>query len=406
MRLKKYSNFIKDTILNIIATIIPLIGLQLLILPVMAKYMGAEEYGVLLTIVSLITMVSNSLGNSLNNIRLIQCSECQGTKQDTDYNFLLVLEELVNIAIIFLWMKLTDIRLNTIEIFCVVIYAVVSVLREYYVVYFRIILNYKKIVRSNICLFVGYLVGYIVFRMTGIGAMVYLTGIGISLIYVMIGNPLVKERITRTMAFRYTLYSTMILSISSLLESALNYADRLIIYPMIGGTAVSIYYTATLLGKVINSGITPVTSVVLSYISKRERTNLNEFKLLLGTSAVLGIIGYIVCIFISKPVLGILYPKWVEDSLKYIYITTLSAVCSMVISVVRPFVLKFCNIVWQLVINAVSFSTYLIISIVLFQKFGLYGFCVGVFISVFIKLVILLMVYYKRTISDSKAMEE
>ena len=60
---------IGDMVLNIIAVTIPVAILQLVVYPITAKAISAENYGLMLTIYSAWVMVSNSIGNVLNNIR-------------------------------------------------------------------------------------------------------------------------------------------------------------------------------------------------------------------------------------------------------------------------------------------------------------------------------------------------
>ena len=69
MQIKKYKKIILDIVLNITATAIPLIILQLVVLPLIATKMSDELYGFTLTIISTITIIASSLGNALNNVR-------------------------------------------------------------------------------------------------------------------------------------------------------------------------------------------------------------------------------------------------------------------------------------------------------------------------------------------------
>lgn len=68
----KNRKFFTDIILNIIAGAMPMAMLQLIIYPKIAKVAGGDEYGLMLTIYSVWIMVSNSLGNVLNNIKLLK----------------------------------------------------------------------------------------------------------------------------------------------------------------------------------------------------------------------------------------------------------------------------------------------------------------------------------------------
>ncbi|MFA6707928.1 MAG: hypothetical protein WCR91_08515, partial [Sphaerochaetaceae bacterium] len=62
---------IKDVLLNIVATALPIIILQLIIQPIVAKRVGSESYGLMLTLIGVIQIGVGIFGNSLNNIRLL-----------------------------------------------------------------------------------------------------------------------------------------------------------------------------------------------------------------------------------------------------------------------------------------------------------------------------------------------
>lgn len=61
-----------DVFLNIVATAIPIAVLQLCIYPLIATNVDDEIYGLFLTQISVLTIISGSLGNALNNIRLVK----------------------------------------------------------------------------------------------------------------------------------------------------------------------------------------------------------------------------------------------------------------------------------------------------------------------------------------------
>jgi hypothetical protein len=63
---------------------------------------------------------------------------------------------------------------------------------------------------------------------------------------------------------------------------------------------------------------------------------------------------------------------------------------------IQPFVLKFCDIKWQILISAVGLITYFCASLVLWKFFGLFGFCYGTAIGMLAKLILMLAIYYKK----------
>ncbi|MFR3912697.1 MAG: hypothetical protein ACLTYB_16425, partial [Clostridium paraputrificum] len=64
-----------DMLLNIVATILPILILQFIILPLLAGSYGQEEYGLILTLISLITLSVQSFSIALSNSRLLMNNE-------------------------------------------------------------------------------------------------------------------------------------------------------------------------------------------------------------------------------------------------------------------------------------------------------------------------------------------
>ena len=161
-----------------------------------------------------------------------------------------------------------------------------------------------------------------------------------------------------------------------------------------GGYAVSIYYTAAILGKIVGMVTGPINSVILSYISKWESNNRRLITKILLLGIVLCIVGYIITMIVSRPVLNILFPQWVDEVMHYIPITTINVLLLVLISILSPFVLKFCDIKWQIIINGAGVVVYFVCALALWIAFGLTGFCIGVMIGTFTKLIIMIVVYY------------
>lgn len=63
--------FIMDSVKTIIGTLLIALGLQFLAYPIINQRVGNEAFGSILTIYTIITITSVVLGNTLNNIRLI-----------------------------------------------------------------------------------------------------------------------------------------------------------------------------------------------------------------------------------------------------------------------------------------------------------------------------------------------
>ena len=61
-----------DMALNIVATLVPMISLQLVILPLVSRSMDADDYGIAVAVIALFGLIPLTLGNVINNVRLLR----------------------------------------------------------------------------------------------------------------------------------------------------------------------------------------------------------------------------------------------------------------------------------------------------------------------------------------------
>jgi O-antigen/teichoic acid export membrane protein len=385
--------FLLDSLLNIVATAIPIIILQLVTLPIIGDRLGGDQYGLIVTLISLFTVLSFPFGNVLNNIRLLVDKEYSEKQIFGDFNILLISSIVLSTIMMIIGTIYYEGKFSFISISLIILISCFNLLREYLGVSFRLQLNFKKIVINNVILTIGYILGTFLFSLMGYWQFIFIFGYGFSVLYIIKNSTLLKEPVVRTDLFNSTTYKSIVLLGSSLLTNVLNYADKLLIFPLLGPAAVTIYYTATIIGKIMSMAITPINGVILSYIARLEKFNQKSFGSIMLLIGIVGIVGYVFTIWISPFVLGFLYPDWANESLKYIYITTATAIVGVISSVIQPFILKFNHINWQLIINGSNVIVYMVCAFVLFQFYGLMGFCIGIFISSVYQLILMICIF-------------
>lgn len=384
---------ISDAFLNIIASVIPIFILQVIALPIVGKFLGELEYGIAITLISMSTLFSLSFGNVLNNVRLLMNEEYIRNNVNGDFKILLLNSLTINTIIILIGSIFIDGQFSFLSIFFVLLFSGLNLLREYLIVDFRIKINYKAILINNVILGFGYLFGLLLFYLWGYWQLIYLTGSIFSVIYIIKNSNLIKESFRITKLFNKTIYKSIVLFFSVFMKTLLQYADKLLLFPLLGPVSVTVYYSATLMGKIVSMIVTPVSNVILSHLTKVEKIKSRDFRNIIFITVIIGTIGYFVIVLISEPILYFLYPDWASKSLNLVHITTATATVEVISSVIHPFLLRFNNINWQLIINSVNLIIYVICVFTFYNLFGLTGFCLGMLISSVVKLVIMNMVF-------------
>lgn len=383
-----------DVALNFISALVPIIILQFAVYPLVAQKASDDQYGLMITIYSLLRMIAFSLGNVANNVRLINQSNYKENNIVGDFNFLLIIFCLIDIVLMSIGTIFYEMEFNIISLLLILSTSVFLLLDEYLEVAFRLNLNYKNILMNRCCLAVGYVVGLGLFYVTLRWEWIYLGGQLGSLIFLLKNTNLLKESFGKTKLFKKVSFDCGSLLCASLLGNAMNYADKLLLYPLLGGTGVAIYYAATLLGKMVSIAISPITGVVLSYLSHFSSIKNKTIFKILQAGVIVCAVGYVGTIIVTKPVLMLLYPQWVGDAMKLVPITTLATVVAAMCSLINPFTLKFCKTSWQLVINAVSTVVYIAATLLLIKGFGIIGFCWGTVIGCIAKFIIMMAIYF------------
>lgn len=377
----KRKKVIYNVILNICASAVPVAILQLFIYPILARNMETDHYGLMLTVYSAWMMISNSLGNVLNNIRLLYATEYEERNLSGDFPVILFRWSWLNILVIFF---LAVFYLKETNIFSIILYilvAVVILLKSYLEVEFRIRLDYVAVLVNNILQGIGFLAGMLLFQLTNLWQFVFLFGNLFSLFFILSKGSLKKEPYIRTELYSKIKRDSSMLIIATFGYSIMSYSDKLVLYPLMGGYAVSVYYTATIVGKIVGMLSSPITSVILSYISKWDKNNKEIFSKVLAIGGIVSLLGYGITIAASRIIISVLFPQWTEDVMIYLPVTTVAVVVQALNALLSPFVLKFYDMKWQIVINITSALVYFIGAFLLWKSFGLMGFCVGTIIG-------------------------
>lgn len=393
----------KDILINIISSAIPIVILQLIIMPYISGSVSSDNFGLIITFISLLNIVPATIGNTLNNIRLISNLEYREKGYIGDFNVILCFGGILNLIFMTAGICYFDGSFKAINLSLIIIAATIQMINNYFIVAFRIKLNFVHILLNNLILSIGHLIGTWLFMITSLWQLIYICGYLFSLIFIFTKTDIWKEPFNKTPFFINTSKETVFLLLANILNRLLNYSDKLIIYPLIGGTFVAIYYVATFFTKIVSLVITPINGVALSYLSKIKNTQQNLFKYTFLGGSVFCFLGYIICIVISRPVLSIIYPQYVDEAMSFIYLTSATTAIMVLNSIVVPFVLKYCKMKWQMVINGVTLFMYLTMALLLYKSYGLMGFCIASLVSRIIQLAVSLFIYitfHRRDIID------
>lgn len=392
----------KDFILNLISSLVITIVLQLLVYPILSQEITPEKFGSLLTLIGMTNALAATFGNSLNNIRLLRQEQSYINKY-CDYWVILKKVIFITAMCMILTILIFNGQVNFIESIILIIATVLTMLRGYMNVYYRVQLDYIKISSHFIIAALGYIVGLGIFKIIPFWPIVFCTGELFAFIYAYNNTEFKREKYVKSSFYVEIKKDYIQLSMSNLVANMLLYLDRLLINPILGPANVVIFFVSSIVGKTVGIALNPLASIVLSYISKmKANTTKILFTRLSLISIVMGTVIYIITIPMSPIIVSILYPESLLEAKQYFNIANLSSIVMICGSLINPIVLKNVPMWWQNIIQLIYAGVYVGGSLILLKSFGLIGFCyVGLSANIIRLILIESIGYYYIFIKDN-----
>lgn len=383
---------IGDFSYNLLSSFLATGVLQIVVYPVLARVFDASAYGVLLTVMGIVNTISVSVGNTLNNTRLIQNADYEDKGECGDFNLIILFASIIGaIAIWIIGKSMFGLSVFTNCLMFVLVFLMAT--RSYYIVAFRIVLDFKSNFVCNVCISVGYLVGIIAVLITKQWPLVFIFSEIGGLIWIYKNTRLYKEPCKITRLFKPTISKFVMLFIVAASTNVMLYLDRMVIFPILGSDSVSIYTVAVFFGKTLGIVMTPIASVLLGYFSQKDyKMDLKHFWKTNFIVLVTAVTFMLFSVFAAPIATKILYPAFYVQARPYIFYANLAAVIGVVASMAQPAILKFVPTYWQLIKEGIYAICYLGLGVILLDKYGLMGFCIASILSNLIKLIILYLI--------------
>lgn len=390
-KLSKLTHITGDFVLNILASVIYTFARQIVVFPLLAARMGDADYGTLLTVIGLVNVATAIVGNVLNNVRLIQNSTYQERELSGDFNWICAIGSVLSVIFVAVVGWIFHLALLTIFLLCA--YVCVSNFYVYATAHFRLNLDFKRNLIVHCLISIAYIPFVYLCGNATWWPVVFLAAEGFGLVYTIYTTRFYREGFGRTPLLRETSGKFFALVLGSLIGNLLLYADRIIIYPIIGAESVSYYSAASLFGKSAGMVMTPIAGVLLGYFSQKNfKASKKLFLLVNGISLVCLAVFLVGCWLLAPWFTELLYPTLFSHAKPYIFLANLGAVISIAGNMAQPMILKCCSTKWQLFITCIYTAAYLIFALWLMPIYGLLGFCWATIFANSVRLVVLYLI--------------
>lgn len=146
---KKYKVFFSDMFLNMVGFGIYIVAQQILLLPILAKFVNDDIYSSIVLYISILNVVCNVTGGELGNVRLIRDSDYKKNKTIGDFTRILVVISPIIAIIVF--PILIYLKYSVVGSLLLVITILMANIRLYATCYYRLEQKYAKVIAQNVC---------------------------------------------------------------------------------------------------------------------------------------------------------------------------------------------------------------------------------------------------------------
>ena len=380
----KYRKIAVDLLVNIISYGLPIVLLQFLLLPILARDMSEDNYGLLLSLTSVVSIFAEMTCGNLANVRILLNDEY--LRKDAIGNFKSLLYIMVFLSSFVV--GLVSILLYSVSIqetILLLIYYILLSFRSYYIAGFRIENNYNKLMINNMIMCVGYLIGIALFQVWAVWQIAYIIPAGLACLHACKKTSLLKEQKKVTAEFMPLTNKTGSFMISYVLGSGMTYFDRIYLYPILGGAAVSTYHVSTLMGKFLSMLIAPMNMVILSYAAKiKVFTQKMKLGIIIADLIFCGGFAF-VAIFLSPIVIQVLYPQYFSLAKEFIPIVTIATCIFSAATVLRVISMRLVSHNMIFAIESVYAILYVSMSVFFLNLNGLMGFCYATLVAAIVR---------------------
>lgn len=390
----RFGSIIKDFSYNIAASILLTAVMQLVLYPFLAWHFTGMEYGKMLTMMGITNTFTATFGGALNNVRLILNAEYDGGNVTGDYNLLSVIMGGAASSIIFLAASFSfhESLFNCVSLAVITFLGIVV---GYLTVYFRLILDFKRVLWFSIVGATGYLVGILILLYCSFWTIPFLTAQIIQAIYVFHYGKLQEEAFGVSERLPEILGKLIILVLTALSGNIMAYLDRFIIFPLLGGDAVSNYSVASYFGKALGIMMTPIAGVLLGYYSQKGyQINGRSFWAINAAAMFIGVLFIAFSVPTAPIFTRFFYPTVYSGARNLILVANVAATIGVVCSMTQVAILKFAPTWLQMVKELAYGFVYMGAGLVLIERYGLLGFCIAAILANTAKLLVLYIIGY------------
>lgn len=400
--MKEKKNVLKiayDLILSV-AGLVAMNGvLQLLFYPTVSKKLSDEMNDNVIVLLSVVAILATMFGTAANYARMV--AKTKGRSNNGDFNLFLIITFPIAAVTSFVAVRLVLGTWNVPVSLGLSLVAIISILRYYGDVEYRLNVNYKRFSLYYVLIAIGYAIGsFFVWKSVFGNDYSWLVAIGLgelfAFLYVFFGGNIFRGKglAKPTEFFGENLKTIMFLVGTNFINAFVLKSDSLLIKAFVPDKgAVRAFYIASLVGKIVALLTTPLNGVIIGYLTKYKGKFTKKF---FATATIIalgvGALFTLACFPVSHIFVKLMYSGEIYNAAKeYFFLANAGQILYFVSGSMMIVVLRFIHERWQLIINVIYAALYACVVIPLLIKFGLWGITWGLLIVNAIRLLMVII---------------
>ena len=376
-KIKKYKKVIYDLFFNTLAFGIYIVAQQFLLMPIMARTFPEEKFSIIVIYMSIYAIITNVLGSELGIVRQIKNEE---TTETSDYNRILL--QILPIVLIISIISLAILKFSIVEIIILTIAIILGNIRLYSAAYFRLKKDFKYVLVLNLLYLIGITIGALLtYKIKLIWLPMILAEI-LCLIFYLWKTDLLKSSIKKTENNKNIIKTFRDLGFISFLINMTTYFDKIIIYPILGDNAVSVYYATSSMSKILGLIVNPLHGVIISWLKGNdEKFKSKVVKITLKVNIPILIIVFILSLPLTYLAVRILYPQYLGNAMVIILPICIGAAFNTVATLVKAILMKYVESKKMVHIYVSYIAILIVLAIFMSNLYGIVGFAYSTAIS-------------------------
>lgn len=387
----RFKNITGDLLYSMMGLVVMNGVIQLLLYPFLNRQLGAERFGSVLSLLSIVAIMGATFGTAANYSRMV--CHTKGKEVKGDYNLFLLMVAGISavVSAVGLWWLGGGKWYYFVGYYLLV---VITVVRYYADVEFRLNLNYKRFFIYYVLISAGYVAGILVYPLTDSWIAAMLLGELLAVLYVVFRGKLFSRPLfSKSVYFRDNLKSMVILSGTELIATLILNADRLMLQVFAGGVAVTVFYTATLIGKIISLISMPLNGVIMGHLAHyKGKFSAKTFMKICSASVVLGLVMNLACVGVSYVFVKVMYADIFEMVKPYFWLANLGQIFYFISNTLTVILLRFSEEKYQLYINIVYLIAFIVLAVPMTAVWKLWGMAWALVIVNLLKIVAIMVV--------------